>query len=38
MGNKETLTEIRKVIVLNAPIEKVWKAVSTSEGIELGGW
>ena len=33
MENKDTLTEIRKVIVLNAPIEKVWKAVSTSEGI-----
>ncbi|MEK4249118.1 SRPBCC family protein [Paenibacillus sp. FSL W7-1287] len=25
--------EIRKVIVLKAPIDKVWKAVSTSEGI-----
>ena len=31
-----TLAEIRKTIVLNAPIEKVWKAVATSEGI--GGW
>ncbi|MGX9134799.1 SRPBCC family protein [Rummeliibacillus sp. JY-2-4R] len=31
-----TLSEIRKTIVLNAPIEKVWKAVATSEGI--GGW
>jgi uncharacterized protein YndB with AHSA1/START domain len=28
-----TLPEIRKTIVLNAPIEKVWKAVATSEGI-----
>lgn len=27
------LPEIRKTIVLHAPIEKVWKAVSTSEGI-----
>jgi len=27
------MPEIRKKIVLNAPIEKVWKAVSTSEGI-----
>ena len=27
------LPEIRKIVVLNAPIEKVWKAVSTSEGI-----
>jgi len=25
--------DIRKVIVLKAPIDKVWKAVSTSEGI-----
>ncbi|WP_251548812.1 SRPBCC family protein [Neobacillus muris] len=30
---KETLPEIRKTIVLKAPIEKAWKAVSTSEGI-----
>ncbi|MBS8263610.1 SRPBCC domain-containing protein [Mesobacillus boroniphilus] len=30
----DTQREIRKTIVLNAPIEKVWKAVSTSEGIE----
>ena len=29
-----TQREIRKSIVLNAPIEKVWKAVATSEGIE----
>jgi uncharacterized protein YndB with AHSA1/START domain len=29
----ETLPEIRKTIILNAPIEKVWKAVATSEGI-----
>jgi uncharacterized protein YndB with AHSA1/START domain len=29
----QLLPEIRKTIVLNAPIEKVWKAVSTSEGI-----
>lgn len=28
-----TLPEIRKTIVLNAPIEKVWEAVSTAEGI-----
>ncbi len=32
----EKLPEIRKTVVLEAPIEKVWKAVSTSEGIE--GW
>lgn len=29
----QTLPEIRKTVVLNAPIEKVWKAVATSEGI-----
>lgn len=34
MGNE--LPEIREIIVLNAPIEKVWKAVSTAEGI--AGW
>ncbi|WP_338749326.1 SRPBCC domain-containing protein [Bacillus sp. FJAT-52991] len=33
MQTEKTLPEIRKTIVLNAPIEKVWKAVSTSEGI-----
>ncbi|KAF0993832.1 SRPBCC domain-containing protein [Geobacillus sp. TFV-3] len=33
MQAKPTLPEIRKTIVLNAPIEKVWKAVTTSEGI-----
>ncbi|WP_397538956.1 SRPBCC domain-containing protein [Rummeliibacillus pycnus] len=31
-----TLPEIRKTIILNAPIEKAWKAISTSEGI--GAW
>ncbi|WAH37546.1 SRPBCC family protein [Alicyclobacillus dauci] len=30
------LPEIRKTTVLNAPIQKVWKAVATSEGI--AGW
>jgi len=33
MQSQETLPEIRKKVVLNAPIEKVWEAVSTSEGI-----
>jgi len=33
MQAKESLPEIRKTVVLNAPIEKVWKAVATSEGI-----
>lgn len=33
MQPKKSLPEIRKTIILNAPIEKVWKAVSTSEGI-----
>ncbi|NNU85396.1 SRPBCC domain-containing protein [Geobacillus sp. BMUD] len=36
METKQTLPEIRKTIVLNAPIEKVWKAVATSEG--LAAW
>ncbi|MBX6396388.1 MAG: SRPBCC domain-containing protein [Alicyclobacillaceae bacterium] len=27
------MPEIRKTVVLQAPIEKVWKAVATSEGI-----
>jgi uncharacterized protein YndB with AHSA1/START domain len=27
------LPEIRKTVVINAPIAKVWKAVSTSDGI-----
>lgn len=31
-----TLPEIKKTIVLNASIEKVWNAVATSEGI--GAW
>lgn len=30
------LPEIRKTVVLNVPIENVWKAVSTAEGI--AGW
>ena len=33
MQTKGTLPEIRKTIVMNASIEKVWKAVSTSEGM-----
>jgi uncharacterized protein YndB with AHSA1/START domain len=33
MQTQGTLQEIRKTIILNAPIEKVWNAVSTSEGI-----
>jgi len=31
-----SLPDIRKTIVLNAPIGKVWEAVATSEGI--AGW
>ena len=27
------LPEIRKTVVINAPVEKVWKAVTTSDGI-----
>jgi uncharacterized protein YndB with AHSA1/START domain len=30
---ENTLTHINKTVVLNAPIEKVWKAVSTQEGM-----
>ncbi|MCS0788953.1 SRPBCC domain-containing protein [Cytobacillus firmus] len=30
----ETLQDIKQTVLLNAPIEKVWKTVSTSEGIE----
>lgn len=33
MDKQASIPEIRKTIILNAPIEKVWKAVSTSEGI-----
>lgn len=33
MQQQGTLPEIRQTIILNAPIEKVWNAVSTSEGI-----
>ncbi|MFS0574089.1 SRPBCC domain-containing protein [Sporosarcina sp. 179-K 3D1 HS] len=36
MQSKEILPDIRKTIVLDAPIETVWKAVATSEG--LAGW
>ncbi|MCR8642875.1 SRPBCC domain-containing protein [Paenibacillus sp. N1-5-1-14] len=34
--NQDTLPAIRQKITLNAPIEKVWAAVSTAEG--LAGW
>lgn len=33
MSKQGLLPEIRKTVVLNAPIEKVWQAVATSEGI-----
>lgn len=33
MKTNKMLPEIRKTVILNAQIEKVWKAVSTSEGI-----
>ena len=35
MQKQESLPEIRKVVVLNAPKEKVWDAVATSEGIAV---
>lgn len=36
MQTEGTIPEIRKTVVLKASIEKVWKAVATSEGI--AGW
>lgn len=33
MQKPEALTEIRKTIIINAPLEKAWHAVATSEGI-----
>jgi len=36
VSENQALPEIRKTVVLNAPIEKVWKAVATAEGI--AGW
>ena len=36
MQTQGSLPEIRKTIIINAPIEKVWKAVATAEGI--AGW
>ncbi|MCL4473216.1 MAG: SRPBCC domain-containing protein [Actinobacteria bacterium] len=32
-NNPSTLPDIQKKIMLNAPIERVWQAVATSEGI-----
>jgi len=33
MSNSNTLPDIRKSLVLDAPIAKVWEAVATAEGI-----
>jgi len=33
MNNEQTLPDIKQTIVLEAPIQKVWEKVSTSEGI-----
>jgi uncharacterized protein YndB with AHSA1/START domain len=33
MSTSDHLPDIRKTVVLNAPIEKVWKLVATAEGI-----
>lgn len=33
MQHQGAMPEIRKTAILNAPIEKVWKAVATSRGI-----
>jgi uncharacterized protein YndB with AHSA1/START domain len=32
-NTSSTLTDIRQTLLLNAPIQKVWDAVATSEGI-----
>ncbi|MDF2962444.1 MAG: polyketide cyclase [Paenibacillus sp.] len=32
-NNQETVQDIRQTLVFNAPIQKVWNTVSTSEGI-----
>ncbi|SEN66638.1 SRPBCC family protein [Lihuaxuella thermophila] len=32
-NHKNTLEDIRQTVILNAPIQKVWEVVSTSEGI-----
>jgi uncharacterized protein YndB with AHSA1/START domain len=34
--SQETLQDIRQTMVYNAPIQKVWDAVATSEG--LAAW
>lgn len=36
MGSESSnsIPEIRKTVILSAPIEKVWKAISTPEGLE----
>lgn len=33
MHKQQPLEEVRKTVVLDAPIEKVWRAVATSKGI-----
>lgn len=33
MSSKSSIPDIRKTVQLKAPIERVWKAVATSEGI-----
>lgn len=36
MNQNESFAEVRKKVVIEAPIEKVWEYVSTAEGI--GAW
>lgn len=36
MNHRKTLPEIRKTVVLNAPIDRVWAAVATADG--LAAW
>lgn len=33
MDNKQTVKDIQKTVIFDAPIQKVWEKVSTSEGI-----
>lgn len=33
MQHQGTLPEVRKTVILNAPVDKVWKAVATSRGM-----
>jgi len=34
-STRSTLPDIKRTIIMDAPIEKVWKAISTSEGLAM---